>query len=187
MSRYRGTTRLAAAGTGILAAAAGVAVSSAIAGVLTGVPSPLISVGNRVIDFAPPTLKDYAVQQFGTADKAILIGSVAVVIVVVAAVAGMIGLRRPRIALGITAALGLAALAAAATDRTATADPVLVLLPSLIAIAVSIAALAWMLATLGRRSGRTSDNWLSAHPGDDVSSGFDRRRFLAAVMVTGSS
>ncbi len=160
--------------------------SSAVAGLLTGVPSPLISVGNRIIDLAPPPLKDYAVEQFGTADKPILIGSVAVVIVLIAAFAGLIGLRHPRIALAVTAALGLAALAAAATDRTATATPLVVLLPSLIAIGVSMTALAWMLATLGRRDGR-SDNWLAAHPGDDLPSGFDRRRFLAAVMATGTA
>jgi len=187
VSRYRATTRLGAAGAGILAASAGVAVSTAVSGLLTGVPSPLISVANRAIDLAPPALKDFAVEQFGTADKPILIGSVAVVIALVAAAAGLIGLRHPRAALAITALLGLAALAAAATDRTATASPVLIALPAVTALAVSMAALAWMLATLGRRAGRTADNWLAPHPGDDVSGGFDRRRFLAAVMATGAA
>jgi len=183
---HKWLTRLLAAGSGILAAAAGVAVATAVAGALTGVPSPLISVGNRTIDMAPPALKDYAIEQFGTADKPILIASVAVVIVLVAAAAGVIGLRRPAVALVITALLGLAALAAAVTDRTATASTWLVILPSLIAIAVSMAALAWLLTTLSRRSGDTSRQWLSPHPGDDVPSGFDRRRFLAAAMATGT-
>ena len=187
MSRLRASTRFVAAGAGILAAATGVAVSSAVSGALTGVPSPLISVGNRTIDMAPPALKDFAIEQFGTADKPILIGSVAVVIALVAAAAGVIGLRHPRVALGITGLLGLAALAAAATDRTATAHPLLVVLPSILATLVSMAGLAWLLATLGRRSGRSSDNWLAPHPGDDVPSGFDRRRFLAAVMATGAA
>ena len=186
MSRYRTTTRLAAAGAGVLAATAGVAVSAAVSGLLTGVPSPLISVGNRAIDLAPPALKDFAVEQFGTADKPILIGSVAAVIAIVAAVAGVIGLRRPQLALGITALLGVAALAAAVTDRTATAHPLLVVLPAIMALAVSMTGLAWMLATLGRRSERATDNWLAPHPGDDVPGGFDRRRFLAAVMATGA-
>jgi len=187
VSRFRAGTRIGAAGVGILAAAAGVAVSSAVSSLLSGVPSPLISVANRAIDLAPPALKDFAVEQFGTADKPILIGSVAAVVTLVAAAAGVIGLRHPRLALAITAVLGLAALAAAATDRTAAASPVLVALPAVIALIVSMATLAWMLATLGRRSQRKTDNWLAPHPGDDVSGGFDRRRFLAAVMATGAA
>jgi len=183
----RVSTRLAAAGAGVLAAATGVAVATAVAGALSGVPSPLISVGNRAIDLAPPALKDFAVQQFGTADKPILIGGVAVVIMLLAAAAGLIGLHRPRLALALTAVLGLTALAAAATDRTATASSLLVVLPALIAIVVSMSALAWLLATLGRPRDRSRDNWLAAHPGDDLPVGFDRRRFLVAVMATSAA
>ncbi|CAN5423921.1 sulfite oxidase [soil metagenome] len=178
-------TRLFAAASGILAAAAGVAVATAVAGALTGVPSPLISVGNRTIDMAPPALKDFAIKQFGTADKPILLASVAVVIVLVAAVAGVMGIRRPAAALGITALLGLVALGAAVTDRTATASTGLVVLPSLVAIAVSRGALAWLLTTLNRRSG-DSGRWLAPHPEDDLPSGFERRRFLVAAMATGT-
>ncbi len=186
VSRMRATTRLEAAGVGILAAGAGVAVAGAIASLLTGVPNPIISVGNKVIDLAPPALKDSAIQKFGTNDKPILVASVIAVIAIVAAVAGVIGLRHPRIAVGITALLGIAALYAAATDRTATAAPFLVILPALLALVVSITAISWLLARLGRRTDDQRDRWLQAHPGDDLPSGFDRRRFLAAAMATGT-
>ncbi len=173
--------------SGILAAAAGVTVSSAAAGLLTGVPAPFISVGNRAIDLAPPALKDYAVSTFGTADKPILLIGVGLAIVVVAASAGLIGLRSLRLALAITAALGLVALAAAATDRTATAAAPLVVLPSILAIVVSLAALAWLLTTLRRRRQQQADRWLAVRPGDELPSGFDRRRFLVAALATGAT
>ena len=117
MTRYRTTTRLQAAGAGILAAAAGLAVSSGISSLLTGVPTPVIAVGNRVIDWTPTPVKNWAIERFGDADKPILIGSVLVVIVLFAAIAGVVGLRRPTLAIVMTALLGLAALLLSATDR----------------------------------------------------------------------
>lgn len=187
MSTYRATTRLQAAGAGILAAVAGLAVSSGVASLLTGVPTPVIAVGNRVIDWTPTPVKNWAIEVFGTADKPILIGSVLAVIVLFAAAAGVIGLRRPTIAVVMTAVLGVAALLVSATDRTATAPAFLVVLPSILALIVSMSALAWLLATLARRSDDTRDRWLAPHPGDDLPSGFDRRRFLVAATATSAA
>jgi hypothetical protein len=145
VTRFRKTTRLQAAGAGILAAAAGLAVSSGISSLLTGVPTPVIAVGNRVIDWTPTPVKNWAIERFGDADKPILIGSVLVVIVLFAAIAGVVGLRRPTLAIVMTAVLGLAALLLSATDRTATAPAFLVILPSIVALIVSMSALAWLL------------------------------------------
>ncbi len=69
---------------GLLAAASGVAVGTAVAALLQGVPSPIESVGNRAIDYAPPFLKEFAVKQFGTNDKPILIGGVVAGLAVIA-------------------------------------------------------------------------------------------------------
>lgn len=181
------TTKLQAAGAGILAAVAGLAVASGVSSLLTGVPTPVIAVGNRVIDWTPTPVKNWAIEAFGTADKPILIGSVLAVIAVFAAAAGVIGLRRPTIAIIMTALLGLAALGVSATDRTATASAFLVVLPSILALVVSMSALAWLLATLARRREDTRDRWLAPHPGDELTSDFDRRRFLIAAMATGAA
>jgi DMSO/TMAO reductase YedYZ molybdopterin-dependent catalytic subunit len=151
------------------------------------VPSPVIAVGNRVIDWTPTPVKNWAIEAFGNADKPILIGSVLAVIVLFAAAAGVIGLRRPTIAIVMTALLGLAALGISATDRTATASAFLVVLPSILALIVSMSALAWLLATLARRREDTRDRWLAPHPGDQLPSDFDRRRFLVAAMATGAA
>lgn len=186
MSKTTWTTRLQAAGAGILAAFAGLAVASGLSALLTGVPSPVISVSNRVVDWAPVWLIEFGKTTFGLADKPILIGTVGVAVLILAATAGLVGLKAPTVALGITATLGLAALAAAATDRTATASPFVVIFPSVLALVVSLAALAWLLATLARRKDDQRDRWLAPHPGDDLPSGFDRRRFLVAAMATGA-
>ena len=61
---------------GLLAGAAAVAVSEAVTALLTGVTSPLLAVGNRAVDWAPRPLKEFAIEQFGTRDKPVLIGGV---------------------------------------------------------------------------------------------------------------
>jgi len=184
VTKARISTKLAAAGIGVTAAGAGVAASSGVAA-LTNSPSPIISVGNRFIILTPAWLKDFAIQQFGTNDKAVLIGSTVVVLALIAAVAGVIGLRHPRVALAITAAVGLVAIAAAAIDRTTDVNIGLKLVPAVVALVVSVGALAWMLTAFNGRDERKKRVLLAAHPGDDAPSGFDRRKFLAAVMGTG--
>jgi len=186
VSSYRATTRLAAAAAGLLAATAGVAASSFVATFFTGVPTPIISVGNAAVDLAPPALKDFAVEQFGTGDKAVLLTGIYTVIAAVAALAGVVGLRRPRLALLITGVLGGLALLAAGTDRTSMAAVPVTLVPAVVAVAVSLGSLAWMLSALGRRYDSSAVPWLQPHPGDDVGAPLDRRWFLEAVVATGA-
>lgn len=157
---------------GFLAAASGVAVGTGVAALLQGVPSPIESVGNRAIDYAPPFLKDFAIKQFGTADKPILIGSVVAALALLAIVAGIVGRRRPRIAFGAVALIGLVAVACAAIDRTTTASRALTLVPSVVTVVVSVGALAVLLANL-----RGRQEAADAHP-----LGLGRRGFLTAAL-----
>jgi len=185
VSSYRIGTLVTAAGAGLLAAGAGVAASALVAASFTGVPSPLESVGNAVIDLAPAVVKDVAVETFGTADKAVLLSGIYLVIAAAAALAGVVGLRRPRLALWMTAGLGALAVAAGATDRTSMLAGPLTALPAVVALVVSVLTLGWLLAVLGRQERTDSTPWWEPHPGDDVGADFDRRRFLQAVLVTG--
>ncbi|MGZ5421746.1 MAG: molybdopterin-dependent oxidoreductase [Aeromicrobium sp.] len=157
---------------GLLAAATGVSVATGLAAVLTGVPSPIESVGNQAIDQAPPFLKEFAVRQFGTADKPILIGVVVVTLALVAAVAGVIGRSRPRIAYGVVGLIGLVAVFTAAIDRTATANRALSMIPALVAFVVSIATFRFFLGVLR----------FAPKSGDELPSTFDRRKFLQAAL-----
>lgn len=185
MTTYSRTTRLSAVGAALLAAAAGLAVS-ALGAALLGAPSPVVAVGNRAIDLAPGPLKDYAVRTFGENDKPILVGSVLVVLVLLAVVAGLVALRRRTLALVITGLIGVVAVVAGFTDRSSQASPVLAALPGLLALAVSVGSFAWMLAALAKRAGRSIPSSLAPHPGDDLRSDFDRRNFLVAALATGA-
>ena len=158
--------------SGVLAAAAGISIATGLSALLTGVPSPIVSVGNRAIDMTPRFLKEFAIRQFGENDKPVLIGGMVITLLGVAAIAGWIGIRRPRVAYGVFVGLGLVALGAAALDRTATAPRALTLVPALVTLVVSIGALAVLLRALE----------LAPKAGDDVPGGFNRRAFLRAVL-----
>jgi DMSO/TMAO reductase YedYZ molybdopterin-dependent catalytic subunit len=159
--------------SGVLAAGVGVSVATGLAAVMTGVPSPVESIGNRAIDMTPRFLKEFAIRQFGTSDKPVLIGGMIVTLLVVAAIAGWIGLRRPHLAYAVFTGLGLLALGAAALDRTATASRALVLVPALVTLGVGLGALVALLRALE----------LAPKAGDDVPDGFHRRAFLRAVLA----
>ncbi len=161
---------------GLGSGAVGVAVGTAVAALLDGVPSPVISVGNRAVDLAPPFLKDFAVRQFGTADKAVLIAGTLAVLAAVVTAAGLLGRRRPGMAYGIVVLLGLVGVVATAFDRTSTASRALTILPALVTVLVTLGALHFLLGTLQMRPQST----------DELPSGFDRRLFLKAVVGVGA-
>jgi len=174
VKRPRGNAATLAKGalSGVLAAAAGVSAATGLAALLGGVPSPFVSVGNRAVDLAPDFLKDFAVREFGTADKPILIGGVIFTLAILAAITGVIGLRKPRLAYALVAGLGLLALASAVIDRTADAPRVVVILPAIVTIVVSLTLLSVFLQAIG----------LAPHSADELTSDFDRRKFLKAVL-----
>jgi DMSO/TMAO reductase YedYZ molybdopterin-dependent catalytic subunit len=182
---YRGETAAAprrrwllGGAAGLLAGAAAVAASEAVAALLTGVTSPLLAVGNRAIDATPRPLKEFAIRTFGENDKPVLIAGVVVTVALLAVLAGVVGVRRPRVALGAFLVLTLVATIAGLTDRTATGAPVLRLLPALALVAVGAPALLLLLRTLrtpprsstpaGSGSASTAPTWSggSAAPSD---------------------
>ncbi len=136
---------LAGALAGLLAGASGIAVSEAVAAYLTGVTSPLLAVANRAVDATPRPVKEWAIETFGSADKAVLIGGVIVTVAALAALAGALGVRRPPAAVGAFLLLSAVAAAAVVTDRSATASTALRLLPILALTSVSLVALAALL------------------------------------------
>src|SRR5687768_10057694 len=77
-----------AALAGVLAGGAGLAVAELVAAVVAPGASTLFAGGAAVIDAVPGWLKDFAVQWFGTNDKAVLLGTMGVVLALGAALAG---------------------------------------------------------------------------------------------------
>ena len=74
---------------GLLSAALGLAVGELFAGLFNGVRSPVISVGDRVVDGVPAGVKTSAIDLFGTHDKAALLIGIVVIIGLGAVLVGM--------------------------------------------------------------------------------------------------
>ncbi len=159
------TTRLLHALYGVLAALTGVAVAHLVAALTVPAASPVLAVGSTVIDLTPTPLKEWAIRTFGSADKAILIGSVMLGVLVLAGIAGVIAARW--LLPGLLMIAALAVLAGVLALLRPAAGP-LDLLPSLVAAAVGVVALAGLLRL--ERSGEES-----------ASSGPSRRGVLLAA------
>ncbi|GAA2663225.1 MULTISPECIES: molybdopterin-dependent oxidoreductase [Actinosynnema] len=105
-------TRWKAALLGLLSVAAALAAGHLAAGFVGLSASPYLAVGNTAIDFTPTPVKDFAVRTFGTADKPVLLLGMAVVIALLAVLAGLLSRRSPLPGTVLAGALGLIGIAA---------------------------------------------------------------------------
>ena len=107
------TSRLRFALYGVLAALAGTGVGHLVAAFGEPAASPVLAVGELAIDHTPTPVKNWAIAHFGTHDKAILVGSVLVAVLVLAAVAGLLARRSLLLGAGLLGLLVAVALYAA--------------------------------------------------------------------------
>ncbi len=123
---------------GVISALAGSAAAHLVAAWTNPAASPVIAVGATVIDNTPTPIKEWAVREMGTADKPVLLGTVAAVTLIMA---GLIGLLTSRSRLlGVLALVVLVGVAgAAALARPAAGLDSL--LPTVAAAAVGAAVL----------------------------------------------
>jgi DMSO/TMAO reductase YedYZ molybdopterin-dependent catalytic subunit len=178
----RSTRRGPAAIAGLVAAASALAVAEVVAAALSLPGStPLLAVGDAVVDLAPPPVKQFAVDTFGTADKPALLLGTAVLLAAAAALLGAAcGRRRAVGPAGVAAftAVGLAAV------LTRPGSGPLDALPTLAGGTVCVAVLLWLVGTATHKGG-------AAHPvaGPTDGTGFDRRRFalLAGAAAAASA
>ena len=162
-------SRTGSAVAGIGAAALGAAAGQLVAFLVNPAAAPIVAVGAAIVDRVPTPLKEWAVATLGTADKAVLIGTVVVGVAVLSAVAGILAVRRPAVGYGLFAVIGLIGLLAAAT-RPAAGQ--LDWLPSIVGTAVAIGVL------------RLELRWIADRPGQgpDTRTGIDRR-----ILITGAA
>ncbi len=106
------TTKWLAALAGIIAAAIVAAAGELLAAVIAPAVTPVSAVGSATIDLMPQPLKEWAIDTFGTADKAALLVSMVIVITMLAAVAGIVEYRRRFAGAGIVALFSLIGLIA---------------------------------------------------------------------------
>lgn len=136
--------RLPWAAYGVLATLVAVGLAHLAAALTDPAASPVLAVGSTVIDLTPTPMKEWAIRQFGSADKTILVGSVLAGVLLLAAVAGLVARRR--LALGAGILLALVAIAAVAALSRPSAEP-LDLLPSLVAAVIGPVALRLLART----------------------------------------
>ena len=134
-------SRLSYALFGVLATLVGVATGHFVASLLNPASSPVLAVGSQVIDLTPTPMKQWAIRQFGSNDKAILIGSVMAGVLVLAAVGGILARRRFRLGAGLLVVLVAVAGFTAMNRPTAGLTD---LLPSLVTAVAGVGAL-WLL------------------------------------------
>ena len=113
----RSTTALGAV-AGVVAAIVALGVAELIAGIRQQWRSPVIDVGDRVIDNVPPFVKDFAIETFGTNDKPALLLGIGATLLICAAVIGALAFRR-RIEIGLVGigVFGLIGALAATSNR----------------------------------------------------------------------
>ena len=126
---------------GVLATVVGLAAAHLVAALTVPAASPVLAVGSTVIDLTPTPLKELAIRQFGTADKLVLVGSVTVVVLLLAAVAGIIAGRRETA--GLLIVVGLAGVAGVLAVLRPGSGP-LDIVPALVAAVAGAASLWWL-------------------------------------------
>ena len=159
---------------GVSAALVALATAEVVARLLTSGSSPVLAVGQEVIDRVPPAVEDAAIATFGTADKTVLLAGILVVSLAIGAVLGLAAARRFGMAVGgfvVFAGVGVAAVAARPGGSTLVA-----------AVAVTAGAMAGLallhrlLAAPAETAGAPAPGLSPASPTDPPHT--DRRGFL---------
>ncbi|MET0673071.1 MAG: molybdopterin-dependent oxidoreductase [Microbacterium pygmaeum] len=185
--RARRRRRFAAAVAGIASAVLGAGIGELLAAFIAPDASPFAVIGSALIDFAPPWAKETAISLFGTNDKTALLVGIAIVLVAIAAVAGILQLSLPPLGLVVMVLFGAAGVTAAMTRANA---GMLDWLPSAVAGALAAVALGMLIARVPGRAHVASAEYgerLSRPQGtSDAEDGgaMQRRTFLAWTAGT---
>ena len=113
MSTHPRADVLPGAAAGLAAGALAIGVATALAAAMEGLEQatsaakPIVAAGGFVVDRVPLWLKNLAVAAFGTADKAVLLASVLLVVAAACAVAGVLAMRRSGAGLWVFTAVGV--------------------------------------------------------------------------------
>lgn len=172
MTSHRHPSLLAAL-AGVVAAAVGFAVAELVAALVAPGSSPLFAAGAGVVDVVPAPLKEWAIATFGTADKAVLLGTMGVVLAAGAALAGWLELRRPPGGSVLLGAVGAVGAVVAATRPGA--SPAWAL-PTVVGVVVAVLLLRAEVGTLRATS-----------PTRAAGGGLDRRRFLLVAGLAAAA
>ena len=172
-----------AALSGVISALLALAVAEVVSLVLAGRGNPVLAVGSLIVDIVPPGFKTVIIALFDTADKLVLFICLGAVVVVLAAVAGTLELRRRFAGVPVFALVGIIALIAVLTRADAS---FLDAIPTVIGVLAGIRLLQVLIARLERWREATVPG-----PGSGSRTGsgtvYDRRRFLRLALLMGAT
>ena len=152
---------------GLLSTFAGLAVAELMTGLVKGASSPVLPVGQEIVDVVPPGVKDWAIETFGTADKAVLILGTVISLAVIGSIVGILAVRGARAAAyAVTSVVGLIGVWAVSMRPAPSFGK---MLPAIVGTVVSIAVL-WWLSPRSVAADRTTAD-LSADDHEPVGSG----------------
>jgi DMSO/TMAO reductase YedYZ molybdopterin-dependent catalytic subunit len=146
---WRRPSRTFALLAGLVAAAVALGVAELLAGLNRGWRSPVLDVGDRLIDAAPPFVKEFAIDTFGTNDKPALLIGIGTVLAVYAAVIGVVALRY-RFVVGVVGIALFGAVGIWASSSRRAAAPWHAVLPSVAGALAGIGALVLLHRSLRR-------------------------------------
>jgi DMSO/TMAO reductase YedYZ molybdopterin-dependent catalytic subunit len=167
------------AALGLLATGSGLAGAELVVGLVSGSASPVVPVGQVFIDLVPKSLKDWAIEQFGTNDKVVLIFGALIVVFGLGITVGMMATRGSRpAAFTLTSVIGVIG-AFAVLSRPAPSFGKL--LPTIVGTVISVGVLWWL--------GPKPVNADASDPGSIAaeSIGVDRRLFVQRAIGVGSA
>ncbi|MFB8033966.1 molybdopterin-dependent oxidoreductase [Streptomyces sp. NPDC056004] len=176
--RPGGTRTALAALSGLIAGFCALAVSELAAALVRPEAGPVTAVGGAVIDRTPPAVRDFAVRNFGTADKLALRLGILVLLALFAMAIGVLALRHRRLGSAAVLVFGLVgAVAAAGRPEGVPADA----LPSVVGAAVAVAVLYLLV---GRLAPAPGPGPAAGGRDEGADGGFDRRGFVVAATAT---
>ena len=108
--------RVRGALVGVLAAVFSLGIAELVAGLSARLRSPVLDIGDRVIDLVPSPVKEFAIDTFGTADKPALLIGIMTILLAYSAVVGAVALRKSLVA-GVLA-IGLLGVVGAVAGAT---------------------------------------------------------------------
>ena len=166
---------------GLVATGFALALSEMLASFFVSAPSLVLTIGQRFIDITPAALKDWAIAVFGTNDKAVLIGGIVVVTIIIGGLLGVVARKRMEVAAIGFVAFGVLGYALGITDPLATAGATF--LPAIAAAGSGIAVLVLLIRLLQGPATEVADPARAVSP--DARRAFMTASGAAVVLAVG--
>jgi hypothetical protein len=177
----------------VVATTLGLCVGELLTALVPSTASPFVAVGNELIDRTPHAVKDWAVAHFGTADKPVLLGGIAVGLLLSTIVVGLVAGEHARLGTAMFLVVGLVGAGTAVLDQSASAGLETRLLAAAASLIVGLSAFL-VLLRLARRPERPTLHApsTSVEPGevegpDGTDKPIDRRVFLLTASALGAA